>query len=470
MKNKLYLFKKPRTFIIVQMMLVFGLFTGSLQAQVPTHIWNGGTGDWNDANNWAVVAATTQSATSTLASTTLTLAAPNAAIAVGDFLSGPTTAISLGTRVTAVAGTIVTLDYPTNIATTGNFIFYKPGATGVSFPGSAANHGAFIFSGTCTVTANPAFPIKSLLVENTSSQGKLVISNGVTFAVSNSGALATPLFLVKGGLVENNGELKSTATLFNGNCVRFETPLAAPSGDWGITGSGILTFSNTYIATANMLTGSIFSINHTLASTPKIVINAGSTVSAISPNASTNNPALFFLAANTRLQIQGTATLTAPVSVPLFKTTAGSVLTIDSGVTLVSVNAVPTTMAGTVNNSGTLINSGLITNTGDIINSSPGKLILKSEASATYLFTLSSATLLAITAGDTYTLGGVTFTVNYNRLANSVTGVKLLATATSGAPIASTTTGTLTKVTGSGDATISTGEKFAGAGAIVGCR
>jgi len=82
MKNKFYLLKKPRTFIFVQIMLVFGLFTGSLQAQVPTHIWSGGTGDWNDANNWNVVAATTQNSTSTIGSTTLTLSAPNAAIAV----------------------------------------------------------------------------------------------------------------------------------------------------------------------------------------------------------------------------------------------------------------------------------------------------------------------------------------------------------------------------------------------------
>ncbi|QBN20509.1 T9SS type A sorting domain-containing protein [Flavobacterium nackdongense] len=453
MKNKIYLFKKPRTFLFVQIMLVFGLFTGSLQAQVPTHIWSGGNGDWNDANNWNVVTTTSQTAASTSGSTTLTLSAANAAIAVGDYVSGPTTTISYGTRVTAVAGTAVTIDYPANVTNAaGAFVFYKPGATGVSFPGSAANHGALIFSGTCTITANPANPIKSLLVENTSSQGKLIINSGITLALSNAGAGSTPLFIVRGGLVENNGELKSTATIFNGNCVRFDTPLAAPSGDWGIIGSGILTFSNTSLVNNNMFTGSHISINHTLASTPKIVINSGSTFTALSPSQTGANPAILFnIATNSKVQIQGSG-LTAPASVPLFKTAAGSTVTIDSGVTLTSVNAVPTTIAGTINNSGTIISSGLITNTGTINNISSGKLILKSEATAAYLFTLSSTTLLAITAGDTYTSGGATFTVVYSRLVNSTATVKLLAIASSSTPVA--LSGTLTKVTGSGDASI----------------
>ncbi len=98
-------------------------------------------------------------------------------------------------------------------------------------------------------------------------------------------------------------------------------------------------------------------------------------------------------------------------------------------------------------NLGTLTNNGTITNNGSLINKTINPV-------STFTFTVPATTTLANAIGDTYTAdNGITYTVSVTRGANATGPTSFVATAltSSTTPAA---TGTLTKTSGTGDATI----------------
>ena len=364
MKNKFYLLKKPRTFIFVQIMLAFGLFTGSLQAQTYTHTWIPGTiGNWDELSNWYA----------------------------GD-----------GTTMTASLTT--------------------PSSTSV----------VQINSGTCSIVSDSF--TKTLIINNSAAgQGKLIITSDKKLTLSAPGGTGTNLCMVlRGGLIENNGTIDATVSAQNGSAIRFENPRTVTAIEWGIIGMGKIVLKNTQATTLLANGGLInFANNDANSIVPKLFLNSGSTATTTRPG--TNDTyALFNLAIDSDVKIQGTG-ITSP-AIALFKLATGSTLEINSGVTLTGTTTLATSTAGTINNSGTIISSGLINNTGTINNVGSGTLINKAltlvnNPTSTYVFTTTSTTLGALAIGDTYTVGGVTYTVAAARLINAATSVLIVTTA-----------------------------------------
>ncbi|MFZ4059492.1 MAG: beta strand repeat-containing protein, partial [Ferruginibacter sp.] len=259
---------------ITLMVLMGSAMINSLSAQAFTHIWKGGTGNWGSTNWYAVH--TNANGTASSGSTSLTLGAANANIAVGDYVAGY--GIAPGTTVQTYpgTGTSVTLSQATTAALSSLQIsFYKSGSSNSTTP--VATSLVLINTGTCTIQSGTA-AVGRVFMGNTSAttQGELVIASGGSLTTSAAGNNNTTNanLLFMGGKITNNGTLNATATGYttNGYCIRFENPSVVPTVSWGLFGSGTLNINNS--ATTGTSGGPVvFNNTNTPLNAPEIDLN-----------------------------------------------------------------------------------------------------------------------------------------------------------------------------------------------------
>jgi trimeric autotransporter adhesin len=387
MKNKFYVTKtKTRAAFFALSLLFCGLFASGLQAQGFSHIWKAGTvGDWNDSANWDTFSLIQWNPGAGFAATTTTISSTTAAtgVLVGDVIwGGVLTGNVTVTAVDNVSATKVVTFSPAVAVAPTNTVYQFTRPTTASVPGSAIQHNVLINSGTCTLSANPANPIRVFAVANTSTtnQGKLVINSGVTLSVSNTGTGNNlNAVILRGGLIENNGTLAATATGPNGSPIRFQNAAFEPSSDWGITGTGAVNVIGTAAAPTSFA-GFTFE-QSTVTRAPRLVLSGSSSCNIGATSAS---PAVIFSAlANSKASIEGTGIAPGGAGIPaVFGTAATSTVDVASTVTLTNswtgIRASGNDIAGVVNNYGTItyiVGSQLkIAGTGGAVLNNYGKL------------------------------------------------------------------------------------------------